>query len=194
MDKGLKLGGVALTLALTLAACSDNSTQSGGTITPTAATTTAKEEKPQGSAKLGERFKISNLPGNEVFLTLTDIHVGNTCRHGTLDEGEGLAPGRQILEIAGIVEVEKLDNPNNAGHPVMLNTPYILTEDGFTEEADAFDAIDCQTPKDGSQSWWSQVLVGEKHKVYGKFAIPSNAKEIKIENVKFEIAQIKQKA
>lgn len=123
MDKGLKLGGVALTLALTLAACSDNSTQSGGTITPTAATTTAKEEKPQGSAKLGERFKISNLPGNEVFLTLTDIHVGNTCRHGTLDEGEGLAPGRQILEIAGIVEVEKLDNPNNAGHPVMLNTP-----------------------------------------------------------------------
>lgn len=183
-----KLGILVTVTALVLAGCSSGE-DAASTITPAApAPEETAQQAPSEKAKLGEPINVSTT-GNEVMLTITDISIGEECRHG-LYEGSEFDPqageipeGKQLLQVSGELDVVKKSNG-----PGMMDDPTIVDSEGFTQNPEMY--IDCEFDSAGYDIWYTPASEGEKRRIYGAYLIPTGAKQVEVGGVTFDVAAV----
>lgn len=178
------------TLSLSLVACNSGSDSSeGGTITPAEGTPTTEAGSSEGDqVQFNEPFEISQMDDNDVFMSISEITVGEDCRFGTYVpdyRSDQLGEDLQYLQVFAEVDVQKLDNPQSGG-VVYLESPKTVDSEGFAKEADP--AFDCQAA-DGYEDWFVPTDPGDKSRRYGAFIVPRGITEVRIENRVYQVQQ-----
>ena len=185
---------VTAALSLGLVACStgNNTNSADGTITavadPAPSSEAPAEENAEGGddVTLNEPFEISSLEDNDVFMSITEISLGEECKFGKYSpesNSDNVGEGDKYLQILAEVDVQKLDNPLSGGM-AFLEDPDFVDSEGFTATAPA--AYDCQSGE-GYENWLKPTNPGDKSRRYGAFTIPSDTTEIRIEGKTYTV-------
>lgn len=179
-------------LSVGLVACGSNDPAENSnaiTITPAEPTTSAESFADGAETPaFNTPFEISTLAGNDVFLTINDITLGEDCRFGSFVPGyrnDQLGDDMQYLQVLAEVGVAKLENPLSNGM-VYLNDIKAVDSEGFTQTAAL--GIDCQ-PGEGYESWSLPTEPGDKSRRYGAFIVPKGITEVRIEGKTFPVDQ-----
>ncbi|WP_454978968.1 hypothetical protein [Corynebacterium propinquum] len=174
---------------LLVSACSDSEEAKPASVTaaesaiPTGTNGNVPKDK---AGKLNEPMEISSLPDNDVFLTVSDITVGEDCAHGVWDEEfrlDELGDGKQYVQVFAEVDVQRLDNPQSS--IVYLSSPKVVDKEGYTLEPEI--SVDCKSYDDGTDSWFDPTEPGDKTRRYGAFIVPQGISEIRIEGKTFNV-------
>ncbi|MFV8395325.1 hypothetical protein [Corynebacterium hindlerae] len=178
--------------AMLMTACSSGNTVSApGTSTERSAETSVAV-KPADGKKLGERFKFSTRPQNELYLTVEAVEFFSSCPNGSWeDEGistKKLEENQQFVNIVAVVENLKLQDPLSKTIGMGLRLPTVITADGFTVDSEF--AESCKDYRKGNEQMWGAVVhEGDKQRQSDVFVIPKDLKELRIENVKIDLSE-----
>ncbi|AKK10850.1 hypothetical protein [Corynebacterium uterequi] len=172
-----------------LAGCSGPSDDAAAPAADSQAQSTTSADQSEGkngnAGKLGERFEMSKMPDNDIFVTVQDIKLGGECANGGANPGEEVddLEGKQYLQLWAEIDVERLDNPGPFPYGSLLFPDYVDAE-GFTSTSEP--AFDCQEV-DGHEPWGDPVYPGNKSRMYGAFIVPEGITEVHVEGRSFKV-------
>lgn len=186
-----RLAPLVLAIPLFLAGCSDTTetTSAPQEETTTEATTettaeAAEEEDGPALAKIGEPISFTCYWDDcQAEVTITDIAVGEECRYGFSDNGEGYnqnTEDKEILQLWGELSVTK-GRVGSEGEQlnVSVEDPTdVLDAEGFIQTPSRYQ---CRDANDGHEHWMKPIDAGQKTRIYGDFLIPAGATAVVVE-------------
>lgn len=185
------LAPLVLAIPLLLAGCSDttettSASQEKTTTEVTAETTSgaAEEEDGPALANIGEPISFTCFWNDCLAeVTITDIAVGEECRYGVSDYGEGYnqsTEGKEILQLWGELSVTK-GSVGSEGQEtsVSVDEPTgVLDAEGFIQTPSSYQ---CRDANDGHEYWMKPIDAGQKTRIYGDYLIPAGATAVVVE-------------
>lgn len=183
-----RLTSLILTIPLLLAGCSDATTTtdltpSDSSTETTTETTTARAEP--SLAEIGDPIPVTCYWDDCIGeVTITDITVGEECRYGVSDYGEGYnddTEGREILQLWGEFSLTKGRVGNNGEelNASVEDPSSVIDAEGFIQTPQSYQ---CKSADDGHEYWDKPLDPGQKTRIYGAFSVPAGSTAIIVED------------